>query len=187
MKSRLRLSGIAAAVMLLTAGLTGTATASVETPATGGVTTKGEPQYKWIKSAWSGQCVALPGGTMDAGAQVIQWPCGAFNDHFWILKYAFTQGSTSYYQAVNLNSGQCLGVQGGSTDAGAPVIQWPCGDYHDHYWGLVPDKYGSRLKNLNSQQCLTIPGGTGDQGVGLIQWPCGDQIDQVWNWTAATP
>ncbi|MFJ9344548.1 RICIN domain-containing protein [Streptomyces sp. NPDC101733] len=174
--------------MLLTAGLTGTATASGEAPATGGVTVKADSsQFKWIKSAWSGQCVALPGGTRNAGAQVMQWPCGPYYDHLWRLTFAFTQGTTHYYKVENLNSFQCLGVQGGSTGAGAPVIQWPCGDYRDHYWALMPDKYGSRLKNLNSQQCLTIPGGTGDQGTGLIQWPCGDQFDQVWNHTPNTP
>ncbi|MFF1908745.1 RICIN domain-containing protein [Kitasatospora sp. NPDC058218] len=39
---------------------------------------------------------------------------------------------------VNGNSQQCLAVSYGSTAPQAPLMQYPCGDYPDHYWDYGP-------------------------------------------------
>ncbi|MFC9932525.1 RICIN domain-containing protein [Streptomyces sp. NPDC127190] len=178
MKLRLRSAGILAAATALLLGVFGASSAwAGTTPPT---------DFKWLHNAWTGKCAAVPGGSTDGGTQIIQWPCGPFVDHLWKAVPTVTQGSVVYNHVLNGNSAQCLAVQGGSKEAGAPVIQWPCGDFPDHNWALMEDRYGFRLKNLNSQMCLTIPGGVPDDGIGLIQWPCGDQTDQVWKFDTPT-
>ncbi|WP_338498838.1 RICIN domain-containing protein [Streptomyces sp. SJL17-4] len=86
------------------------------------------------------QCVAIPGGSMQAGVQAIQWECGTWLDHFWKVT---DQTGAGDYQLRNLKSDQCLGVDGNSHTAGAKVIQWPCktdgGDHPDHRWHLSID------------------------------------------------
>ncbi|MEU9075514.1 RICIN domain-containing protein [Kitasatospora sp. NPDC048538] len=79
----------------------------------------------------SGQCLAVPGASTTAGTQVIQWPCGTWNDHYWAFGVDTGNGKL---HIINYNSGQCLAVPGASTADGAQVIQWPCGTWADHYW-----------------------------------------------------
>ncbi len=78
----------------------------------------------------SGQCLAVPGGSKQNGVQVIQWPCGTWNDHFW----RFDDAGGGKFRIVNYNSQQCLAVEGGSKVDGAKAIQWPCGGWADHFW-----------------------------------------------------
>ncbi|AUG75631.1 hypothetical protein CFP65_0677 [Kitasatospora sp. MMS16-BH015] len=88
--------------------------------------------YYWyhLQNYTSGQCLALPGASTAAGAQVIQWPCGGWADHYW----AFVVNPAGRMQIVNYDSRECLALPGASTAPGAPVVQWPCGTYPDHYW-----------------------------------------------------
>jgi Ricin-type beta-trefoil lectin domain-like len=93
-----------------------------------------------VRNENSGKCLALPGGTTQAGAQVIQWPCGSWADHWWTIVFTGTTAPNGVdaYHLVNFNSRQCLAVRGGSTGAGAAVIQWPCGAWRDHQWYYRP-------------------------------------------------
>ncbi|MFG2296376.1 RICIN domain-containing protein [Streptomyces sp. NPDC048603] len=77
---------------------------------------------------------------------------------------------------VNLNSGLCLDVSGGSYANGAPVIQWACHGGDNQEW-----TYTSRgeLINMRSGKCLDIPWGQG-AGAGLVQWDCNGGQNQKW-------
>jgi hypothetical protein len=91
----------------------------------------------------------------------------------------------SWGHVVNFNSGQCLGVPGGSTVNGEGLIQWPCGTWRDHYWRA---EYGFttsagnwyHIINYNSGQCLAVPGASTIAGTQVIQWPCGTWHDHYW-------
>ncbi|UQI44683.1 RICIN domain-containing protein [Streptomyces sp. HU2014] len=136
----------------------------------------------WMRNFNSAQCLAVPGGSTQQGTGLIQWPCGDWQDHRWTIKRAFVSGGVAYYQVVNDKSGQCLAVPGGGKEAGTQVIQWPCGDFKDHYWGAESTNFGIRLRNWNSGQCLAVPGGSTTQGEKVIQWPCGNWHDQSWSY-----
>jgi hypothetical protein len=47
-----------------------------------------------------------------------------------------TMVASRFSHLINLNSGQCGAIQGGSTAWGARVIQRPCGTWADYYWYL---------------------------------------------------
>ncbi|WP_370417978.1 RICIN domain-containing protein [Streptomyces sp. QH1-20] len=179
MKSHYRLPGIlaAAAATLVTSGIADASAAAPDSkPGPSGATA-----YGWVRNVNSAHCLAVPGGSTENGIGLIQWGCGNWRDHYWQFEYAFNSGGRSYYRLRNLNSGQCLAVPGASTNPGTQVIQWPCGTWKDHYWGVEYTNRGTRLVNWNSGQCLAIPGASRVQGEKAIQWPCGTWADHYWN------
>lgn len=135
--------------------------------------------YGHIINNNSGQCLAVPGGSTEAGIGLIQWGCGSWRDHYWTLEPWDIDG-VRHYRIINLNSGQCLAVPGASTVEGTQVIQWPCGTWLDHFWRVENWTGKSRLVNYNSQQCLAIPGASTVEGERVIQWPCGTWPDHFW-------
>jgi len=71
-----------------------------------------------------------------------------------------------------------LDVSGGSTQPGAPVIDWWADGGANQEWTFSPDGGANTYEiiNVNSGQCLTTDGVAGDQ---LYQLPCsGSQIQQ---------
>jgi hypothetical protein len=83
----------------------------------------------------SNKCMGVGGASQAAGAPVVEWDCNGSPDQQWI--YIATGGYADgypIYHIINLNSGQCLGVQGGSTALGSQVVQWPCNGNPDQAW-----------------------------------------------------
>ncbi|MGC0422483.1 RICIN domain-containing protein [Embleya sp. AB8] len=74
----------------------------------------------------------------------------------------------------------CLGIQGGSVNYGAPVIQWNCNNNSDQRWYQRWESGRLELVNVNSGLCLDIPGGSRNAGVGLVQWQCNGGANQKW-------
>lgn len=181
MKIRSRLIPTATALL---AALLVPATAAAAAPGSTGPVRPNDSGYVHVIDYHSNQCLAVPGGSTDAGARLMQWYCNdAVADHYWNLVPAFTDHfGRTFYHLVNLNDGQCLALPGGTTEAGTQVMQWPCGDYPDHYWTLQYIDTTSRfhLINYNSGQCLSIGGGSTDLGAPVTQWPCGTGDDQLW-------
>ncbi|GAB3433078.1 hypothetical protein GCM10027569_82380 [Flindersiella endophytica] len=61
------------------------------------------------------------------------------------------------------------------------MIQWGCGDFADHKWGVFSTPEGLyNILNYNSELCLAIEGGSLNQGAKAIQWPCGNFADHKW-------
>jgi hypothetical protein len=80
-------------------------------------------------------CLGVSGASISAGAAVVEWACNGSADQQWIFKP--TGGNADglpLYNIVNLKSHDCLGVAGGSTLRGAPVVQWPCNGHPDQEW-----------------------------------------------------
>jgi hypothetical protein len=68
-------------------------------------------------------------------------------------------------------------VSGGSTSAGAPIIQWWADSGAEQEW-LLPRKYrNGEIYNQNSGMCITTDGVAGDQ---LYQDYCSNSENQRW-------
>jgi hypothetical protein len=75
-----------------------------------------------------GQCLGVSGASMAAGARVVGFTClTSHMDQYWaLIPYSNAcEGSDCAYVVEDLNSGDILGVAGGSTANGAAVVQWP--------------------------------------------------------------
>lgn len=86
------------------------------------------------------------------------------------------------FRLVNKGSGMCMNIPGGNTDSGAPVTQYPCGDWLDHKWRWDQvDGDWHWLRNVNSNLCLSLPyPGDSTPGDQLLQRPCTDSSDREW-------
>jgi len=86
----------------------------------------------------------------------------------------------TYYQIVNRNSGLVMDVSGGSTNAGAQVIQWTNHSGFNQQWALVPDGANYQIKNRNSGLVLDVFGGSTNAGANVIQWTNHNGLNQQW-------
>jgi uncharacterized repeat protein (TIGR03803 family) len=92
-----------------------------------------------------------------------------------------TSPPDGYVEIVSRNSGKCLDVSGGSTDAGAPAIQWTCHGGPNQQWRLEPAGGGAfRIIARHSDQALDVSGGSVDDVAPIIQWPVHGGDNQVW-------
>ncbi|MEV6824960.1 RICIN domain-containing protein [Amycolatopsis sp. NPDC051102] len=87
--------------------------------------------WYWIRNAHSNLCLAIESGSR--GEQLVQLPCTAIQWRLWRFEIA----PDGRFQLINQFTGMCIGVAGGSEVDNAAVIQWPCGDWADHFWGYV--------------------------------------------------
>jgi hypothetical protein len=92
--------------------------------------------YTRLFSRHSGKCLGVSGGSTAAGATVVQWTCNGNADQEWYFRWtgASTSGGWPIYNIVDRNSGQCLGITGGSAAVGAQAVQWPCNGNPDQEW-----------------------------------------------------
>lgn len=82
------------------------------------------------------------------------------------------------YRLVNLLSGLCLDVSGGSVAPGTSIQQWTCNGQSPQNW--TPTKVtggGVTLRAQNSGLCLTSADAPGS---GIVQQPCDDGPPQTW-------
>jgi uncharacterized repeat protein (TIGR03803 family) len=92
-----------------------------------------------------------------------------------------TSSPDQYVEIVSRNSGMCLDVSGGSTDAAAPVIQWTCHGGPNQQWRLEPAGGGAfRIIARHSGQVLDVSGGLVDDVTPIIQWPEHGGDNQAW-------
>jgi hypothetical protein len=75
-----------------------------------------------------------------------------------------------------------LDVQGGSTTAGAPLIQWPSNNANNQQWSLVATGDGYyKLVNRNSGQLADDANNSQKAGTNIIQWPSNGAPNQEWS------
>jgi uncharacterized repeat protein (TIGR03803 family) len=92
-----------------------------------------------------------------------------------------TSPPNRFVEIVSRNSGKCLDVSGGSTDAAASVIQWTCHGGPNQQWRLEPaDGGGFRIIARHSGQALDVYGGLVDDITPVIQYPVHGGDNQVW-------
>jgi len=87
----------------------------------------------------------------------------------------------TYYQIVNRNSGLVMDVSGGSTNAGAQVIQWTNHSGLNQQWSLVPDGDNFQIVNRNSKLVLDVSGSSTNALANVIQeTPNSSSFSQQW-------
>ena len=86
-----------------------------------------------------------------------------------------------FVEIVSRNSGKCLDVFGGSTDAGAQAIQWVCHGGANQQFRLEPAGGGAvRIIARHSGQALDVFGALLDDVTPIIQWPVHGGDNQAW-------
>jgi Glycosyl hydrolase family 59/Ricin-type beta-trefoil lectin domain-like/Concanavalin A-like lectin/glucanases superfamily len=84
------------------------------------------------------------------------------------------------YQLLNRNSGQALAVAGGSTSAGALIVQSPATVSTGQQWQLTSTNGQVTLTNAASGLALDVPGASKTQGVQLDQATNSGGANQHW-------
>jgi hypothetical protein len=123
--------------------------------------------------------IAVPGASTADDVQLETWASQGHPDQFWRFDYT----NFGYQQIVNVNSGKCVGVRGGSTTQGAPIVQFTCNGRDDQLWaraGIDGSFSYETFINLNSGMCIGIAGNSTSQGAKLVQWPCDGNSDKQW-------
>ncbi len=115
-------------------------------------------------------------------------PAGAVATFTWTPGSTGTGGgisSSSWYQVVNTNSGDCVDDTGGSTANGTAVQQWACGSGNaNQEWQFQPTSggYYQVATRNNTSEVWDVTGGTSATGNGtLIQlWSASGGTNQQW-------
>lgn len=76
------------------------------------------------------------------------------------------------YEVVNRGSGQCLSVDNGSTDAGTPLVQYPCFGGTDQLWsfGTTNTYVHQGITSVSSGLNVDVQGASFFQGATIDQW-----------------
>lgn len=85
-----------------------------------------------------GKCLAVNGGSTDAGARILGYECVKSSDQYW----EFWTNPWGWYELVNYKgwflggsgSGWIVGVAGASTANGAALVLWPSLNHPDQMW-----------------------------------------------------
>jgi hypothetical protein len=95
--------------------------------------------------------------------------------------------------AYQNSRGDCLGIWGGSTDAGARAVGFSCLDNNDQYWRVLSNGSYTLLANMNAfystspAYILGVSGGLRDNGTQIVlYWPDGTP-NQRWCWLHVGP
>jgi uncharacterized protein (DUF1800 family) len=131
-----------------------------------------------IVARHSGKCLDVTGGSVENGAEVIQWICNRGANQHWASVPA---GDGSYF-LVAQHSGKCLDVTAASGSDGARIIQWICHGGANQRWTLAPAGDGSySLVAQHSEKCLTVDGASLDNLAAVLQLTCAGAAHQHWD------
>jgi hypothetical protein len=85
-------------------------------------------------------------------------------------------------QIVNVKTGKCLTIAGGTSDANSlPTVQFDCDNHPSRRWIIHTGLAGYQIKNLQTGKCLTIEGGTlADNNRRTVQYNCDDDLSRRW-------
>lgn len=144
-----------------------------------------QPQPFEFYNSYTNMCLQPINGSTEAGAAVVQEPCGPDTNsgraaQEWIY---YPLGSNERFK--NALSGLCLDARGGAKDR-TPVQQWPCNGISNERWessqvsltgGGAP--VISRVARSKSY-CLDVPGGQKTATLPLQIYSCNGTAAQTW-------
>jgi glucosylceramidase len=133
----------------------------------------------------SNMCMGVPGGSQSP-SRLVQWSCNGSADQNWIRDpyNSIVVGGMTYTRWIDEISGQCLGVEGGSTSQGAYVVQWPCTSAGNELWARVDRGGGyTDLVNFASGLCMGVSSGSMSAGATIVQWACYGAGEERWYYT----
>ncbi|WP_333767237.1 glycosyl hydrolase family 95 catalytic domain-containing protein [Streptomyces sp. IBSBF 2435] len=97
---------------------------------------------------------------------------------------AVTVAPTAVGQVVNRLSGKAADISGGSTAAGAALIQYTPGGGANQRFRFVPTGGGIfRIACTHDALAWDVSGGTTADGAKVVQWPPSDAANQQWRLT----
>ena len=114
----------------------------------------------------------IAGASRGDGAPLIQWGINGGANQQW----RFVPLGGTYYEIVNVNSGKCLTVPGGSLTPGTGIVQWTCGRAGQTWlgsflsWGTASSYQVVTFTLGNSEIAMDVPGGSGLWGTQLATW-----------------
>jgi chitinase len=164
-----RLSGIAAAALMVVAGVTIAAT-----PAQAAFT--GAP----LLNKLSNTCLDVHGATSTAGNAVEIFTCnGGANQKF-------TTTSSGQIQVTIGGVTNCLDAYNGNTGNGTKIIIWPCHAGTNQQWTQNAD---NSIRGVASGRCIDIYGSATNNGNGAVLWDCknGGNGSQTWTPNGTPP
>lgn len=129
-----------------------------------------------FRAAASGLCLGLDGAGERALAQLAV--CTGGPEQQWVVNPAGPDVVT----LTNAASGQCLDVEGGSTDDGTKLLQFPCHGQPNQLWRLTPAGTGPvLLVAVHSGRCGQVDDGGTEGGDDVEQAACTGAVEQQWN------
>ncbi|MFE9694792.1 RICIN domain-containing protein [Micromonospora sp. NPDC005806] len=130
---------------------------------------------KVFRSVPSGLCLGLESDQQQAKAQLA--PCTGGPEQQW----AANQLAPDAVALTVAAYGQCLDVEGASTDDGAKLQQYPCHGQGNQQWRLQPVGSGAvLLVAVHSGKCAQAEGAGTQPGTKLVQAPCTGAPEQQW-------
>jgi hypothetical protein len=124
--------------------------------------------YIWVNpSAAQLYVLDVSGGSQSPNAPVIDYSWnGGYNQ-----QWALIPGPNGY-EIVNRGSGQCLSVDNNSTDAGTPLVQYPCFGGTDQLWnfGTTGTYAHQGITSVSSGLNVDVQGASFFQGATIDQW-----------------
>lgn len=144
---------------------TGTPATPLSLTATGAITS-----HNYGDFGASNTCMDNYQGNLTNGNTVDIWTCnnGADSQHWTFQANGTIHAGTSSY---------CLGVSGGGTSNGTPIILYNCDGHTSQQWKI---KANGQLVNQNSGTCLNTPGNSTTNGTQLTIWDCNGNLQEQW-------
>ena len=138
---------------------------------------EGDGTYKLVNR---NSHLVLTAPSSSQGAQLTQNADGNAAAVRWRLA---PTGSGGAYTLASSSDGMLADVSGGSTSAGAPVIQWPSNGGANQHWTLVPvpDAGQSyRIENRQTGGRIDVSQDSTADGAKLVEWSDNGGTDQRW-------
>jgi len=127
----------------------------------------GLPGGTWSLENWRHPGLCLSSGGVRGGTVKVYTCTGSSNQHW--------HGGSSHgiYQQLINGDGQCLGISGGSSSAGAHAVMGNCGSSDTYYWLMeLPQIYNiPHFQNQHSQLVIQIACNCGTNGAVVDQEP----------------
>lgn len=113
------------------------------------------------------------------GANITQ---ETYNSTWQSQKWNLIPTGDGHYEIVNYFSNMLLDVQGNSTTAGAPLIEWPSNNAYNQQWSLVSAGNGYyNIVSRSSGQVADDYGFSTTSGTNIVQWPSTGGTNQQWS------
>ena len=115
-----------------------------------------------IRARHSGRVMEVAGGSIEAGANVVQYDYNGTDGQKWTAHH----DGDGYWKFLNLRSGKALEVLNYSADAGASLIQWNDTGGANQRWRVVPNGavYSKVFNKHSRNMVIDVDGGPGAVG-----------------------
>jgi hypothetical protein len=138
-----------------------------------------------ICNKWDNMCLDVQNWQTNAGAVIDMWPANGQANQKFYFERVNTNSHDGNYRIRSAFSNLYLDVSGGSTAAGAGIVQWTNNGGNNQMWNMIQVIQGTYLmENERSRLLLNTQGVA--QGTQLVQRGSGSYTDpQMWKLTLA--